>query len=379
MVGARLTDIRGPMTTSLIDELERALASGTTEQRAAMLGRITDLFTEGASRYSESQINLFDEVIGKLVAAIEAKARAKLASRLAPLNNAPRGVIRSLAFDDDIEVARPVLATSERLDDADLILTASQKSQQHLAAIAERKSLSEALTEVLVQRGDRQVVHSVAKNRGARFSDAGFRLLVKRSTGDDTLAMHVGARRDVPRHHFLRLLQEASAAVRTRLAAEHPEAGSALETVLGEVVGGIRSEARKVSRDYAAARERVEALRRAGRLGEAEVYAFARERKFEETAAALALLCSVENDVVERALLDPADEMILIVAKLAGFSSTTAKVILLLKAADRGLSAYALEQALSSYSRLQPQTARRVLEFYRLRIQGQAAPVAAVG
>ncbi|MCC6776383.1 MAG: DUF2336 domain-containing protein [Hyphomicrobiales bacterium] len=367
------------MTTSLIDELEHALASGTHERRAAMLGRITDLFTEGASRYSESQLNLFDEVMGKLVVAIETKARAKLASRLAPIHTAPRGVIRSLAFDDDIEVARPVLATSERLDEADLIANASQKSQQHLAAIAERKSLSEALTDVLVQRGDPQVVHSVAKNRGARFSDAGFRLLVKRSTSDDTLAMHVGARRDLPRHHFLRLLQEASAAVRTRLAAEHPEAGSALESVLGEVVGGIRNEARKVSRDYAAARDRVEALRRGGRLGETEVYAFARERKFEETAVALAILCSVENDVVERALLDPADEMVLIVAKLAGFSSTTAKAILLLKAADRGLSAHALEQALSSYSRLQMETARRVLDFYRVRIRGQAGPMAAAG
>lgn len=379
MVGERLTGTRGFMTTSLIDELEHALASGTHERRAAMLGRITDLFTEGASRYSESQLNLFDEVMGKLVVAIETKARAKLASRLAPIHNAPRGVIRSLAFDDDIDVARPVLATSERLDEADLIANASQKSQQHLAAIAERKSLSEALTDVLVQRGDPQVVHSVAKNRGARFSDAGFRLLVKRSTSDDTLAMHVGARRDLPRHHFLRLLQEASAAVRTRLAAEHPEAGSALESVLGEVVGGIRNEARKVSRDYAAARDRIEALRRGGRLGEAEVYAFARERKFEETAVALAILCAVENDVVERALLDPADEMVLIVAKLAGFSSTTAKAILLLKAADRGLSAHALEQALSSYSRLQMETARRVLDFYRVRIRGQTGPMAAAG
>src|SRR5262249_8488048 len=99
-------------TVSLIDELERALSSGSNAQRIAMLSRITDLFVEGASRYSEGQINLFDEVIVKLVGAIEAKARAKLSSRLAPVQNAPRGVIRMLAFDDDIEVARPVLTTS---------------------------------------------------------------------------------------------------------------------------------------------------------------------------------------------------------------------------------------------------------------------------
>src|SRR6476619_176428 len=108
-------------TTSLIDELERALTAGSNAQRITMLSRITDLFVEGANRYSPGQINLFDEVIVKLARAIEAKARAKLASRLAPLPNSPEGVIRLLAFHDDIEVARPVLTTSDRLNEADLV------------------------------------------------------------------------------------------------------------------------------------------------------------------------------------------------------------------------------------------------------------------
>jgi uncharacterized protein (DUF2336 family) len=354
-------------TSTLIDELEGALASGSNAQRIAMLSRITDLFLEGASRYSEGQVNLFDEVIVRLVGAIEAKARAKLSSRLAPVQNAPRGVIRMLAFDDDIEVARPVLTMSERLDEADLVANASQKSQQHLDAIAERKSLSEDVTEVLVARGDRQVVQSVARNSGARFSDAGFRMLVKRSNGDEALALQVGARRDVPRQHFLRLLQEASAAVRSRLSAENSSAGSAVESVLSEVVGSIRSETRKVSTDHAAARNQVEALHQAGRLGEREVHGFARERKFEETTIALSLLCGIEIDAAERALLDPAHEMALILAKIAGLSSTTAKAILLLKSAERGISAQDLDQALTSYARLQPETARRVLSFYRTR------------
>ena len=68
-------------------------------------------------------------------------------------------------------------------------------------------------------------------------------MLVKRSTDDDALATQVGSRSDLPRQHFLRLLHDASAAVRSRLTAENPSAGAAVETVLTEVVGGIRSEA----------------------------------------------------------------------------------------------------------------------------------------
>lgn len=361
------------MTTrsSLIDDLERALAAGTNAQRIAMLARITDLFIADANRYSDDQINLFDVVIGKLAIAIEAKARAKLAIRLAELPDAPAGVMRLLAFDDDIEVARPILSDFERLEEADLVENAKRKSQLHLAAISERKSLSEMVTDVLVERGDRQVVKSVAKNPGARFSDAGFRMLVKRSSSDEALAMQVGARRDLPRQHFLRLLEQASATVRARLGAEHPQEPGTVEGVLSEVIGGIRSETRKVSPDYALARLEVEALSHAGLLGEAQVYDFARDRLFEQTAVALSLLCDIELDAVERALLDPHHEMALILAKLADFSSTGAKAILLLKTAERGISTHDLDDALRSYDKLQPDTAQRVLSFYRTRVKSQ--------
>ncbi len=359
------------MTTqaSLIDELERALASGSDAQRNEILSRITDLFVAGANRYSVDQIGLFDEVITKLASAIEAKARVKLSIRLAEVPTAPHGVVRMLAFDDDIDVARPVLKDSERLEDSDLVATATSKSQQHLAAISERKSLSEAVTDVLVTRGDRNVVHSVARNAGARFSEAGFRLLLKRSSGDDTLAMHVGTRRDLPRQHFLALLEQASASVRTRLAAENPTAAATVEGVLTEVVGGIRSETRKISSQYATAVAEVGRLKQEGHLGEAEVYKYARENRFEETTVALSMLCSVELDAVERALQDRGHEIALILAKLAGFSSTTAKAILLLKTADRGISAQDLDNALRTYEKLQLQTARRVLGFYRTRLK----------
>jgi uncharacterized protein (DUF2336 family) len=362
-------------TLPLIDELEAALSSGTNTRRIEMLTRITDLFVGGASRYSEEQIGVFDDVMIRLVSTIEAKARARLANRLAPIANAPSTVIQMLAFDDDIEVARPVLHQSERLDDSVLLANANTKSQDHLFAISQRRTLSEAVTDVLVERGDRDVVHSVVKNAGARFSDAGFRMLVKRSAGDDDLATIVGKRSDIPRPHFLVLLEKASSAVRARLAAENPQASAAIDGVVAEVVGGIRNDARNASPDFAAAQAAVERLNRIRRIGESEIYQYARDRKFEETAIALSILCETPIDVVERALLDPGAEIVLILAKVAGLSSTTTKAILLLRAADRGMSAKDLEQALSSFNRLQPDTARRVLGFFRTRVKKPAKPI----
>lgn len=361
--------------SSLIDELEDAIASGSPEKRLASLWRVIDLFTDGAGRYSDEQIALFDGVILRLAAEIEAKARAKLARRLAPVAHAPAKVIRSLAFDDDTSVACPVLSRSERLDDADLIATAGAKSQDHLHAIAQRASLSAAVTDVLVDRGDREVVRSVAKNAGARFSDAGFGKLVARARGDETLALRMGTRRDIPRHHFLKLLGTASASVRKKLNAANPQFAAAVHDAVAEVVGNIRCELRNASPAHAAACAQVERLHQRGRLGEADVYDYARERKFDETAVALSLMCGIPLDVVDRALLDDNADMVLILVRAAHCSWTTAKAVLLMQAADRGIAAHDLDRALRSFQRLGSDTARRVLEFYHL--QSQAEPAAA--
>jgi uncharacterized protein (DUF2336 family) len=366
---------RGMMhSVPLLEELEAALSSGTLDRRTHILSSITDLFINGAPRFSENQVSLFDDVMGRLVNTIEAKARAKLAGRLAPIANAPLNIIHLLAFDDDIEVARPILIQSGRINEDALLETANSKSQLHLQAIAQRNSLSPTLTDVLVERGDRNVVHSVVKNRGARFSDAGFRILVNRSSDDDALASEVGMRGDIPRQHFLMLLDKASSAVRARLIAENPQASTDIEGVLAEVVSGIRTEVRNASPAFAAAEAAVEQQNRVRRIGEAEIYQYAKERKFEESAIALSILCDTPIDVVERSLLDPGAEIILILCKVAGLSPTTTKAVLLLRASDRGMSGEDLEQALVSFNKLQPDTAKRVLSFFRTRTRKPAQP-----
>jgi uncharacterized protein (DUF2336 family) len=360
---------------SLIDEIEDALDSATEEKRTAALWRITDLFIAGAESYTEEHVTLFDDVIARLAATIEKNARAKLSSRLARIPNAPIGVIRTLAADNDIAVAQPVLRHSQRLDDGYLAVTAATQSQQHLLAIAQRHALSETVTDVLVERGDRDVVRSVAQNGGARFSNSAFRTLVERSVGDDVLALHVGTRHDLPRQHLLKLVERASTAVRQKLAAADPSSAGVIRDVVAEIDGSIRAASRRASNDYAAARLEVEALHRAGRLGEVEVCAFADARKFEETAVSLSLITGAPIDLVERAMLDDNPDMAMILAKVAGLSWTTAQSILL-RATGRTLSVQDLERALSGFSRLKQSTARSIIAFYDARRQG--APMSAL-
>src|SRR4029077_18167761 len=158
------------MPELLISELEDVIRRGTRAKRADALQRITALFLDGAENYSDAHVEVFDDVFGLLIEEIEIKARADLSRHLAPVGNAPAKLLRTLANDDDIAVAGPVLKYAPRLAETDLIGVAKTKSQAHLQAISSRSGLGEAVTDVLVRRGDREVACSVADNRGARIS-----------------------------------------------------------------------------------------------------------------------------------------------------------------------------------------------------------------
>src|SRR5437773_2222962 len=138
---------------SVLDALISPIAAATTKHRLKVIDRIADLFAAGSRNYSHEQIALFDDVLNRLCADIEVKARAKLAQRLVGMEIAPPKLIRSLSFDNMIEVAGPVLVHSEQLSDDDLVENATTKSQDHLFAIAQRLKLSEVVTDVLVERG----------------------------------------------------------------------------------------------------------------------------------------------------------------------------------------------------------------------------------
>src|SRR5690349_16517926 len=169
---------------NLIEQLEQAFAQSDMRQRAETLRRVTDLFVFNAGKFSNDQVGLFDEVMGRLVEEIDVSARAVFGRRLVEAAQEPPRVMRGLALDDAIEVAGPVLRGSDELDEATLVESARTKSQQHLLAISRRKTLPEPVTDVLVSRGDRAVAASVAGNAGAKFSEFGYATLVERAQDD---------------------------------------------------------------------------------------------------------------------------------------------------------------------------------------------------
>ena len=348
---------------SLIDELNEAVAAGDAKRRLRIMLRIADLFAAGARNYSGQQIAVFDDVLQELTADIELGARAELAHRLARIDGAPPRVVRSLAFDDAIEVAGPVLTHSAQLTDGDLIENASTKSQAHLLAIAQRLQLSEAVTDVLVARGDRRVVNKVVRNRGARFSLAGYEKLTMHARRDKRLTLALGRRGDLPRQCFIKLLEAASASVRARLEAEHPQAEDAIRDVVDDVATLMQREARAGSEAHAAAARDAKSRFRVAGASEASVHAPARAQEFEKTVVALARLGRFPVDLVERALLDEGEDMVLLFAKAAGCSWTTTRELLTMYAANRKLTPDDMTRSFERFDKLSRKTAQSIVSF----------------
>jgi uncharacterized protein (DUF2336 family) len=362
---------------SLIDELIATVADGDVKQRLRVLRRIADLFVAGSRRYSGEQIELFDDVLRELATDIEVKARAQLAHKLAAVEAGPPRLIRSLAFDDEIAVAGPVLTHSAQLSDADLVENAASKSQDHLYAIAQRLKLSEAVTDVLVERGDNRVVNKVVKNRGARFSLAGYGNLTVRARNDRRLTLMLGQRNDIPRQYFLKLLETASASVRAKLEAANPEAAAAVRDTIDDVATEMQREARESSHEYSAAARNAKRRFKAQRVSESNVHAPAQAQELERTVVALAKLGRFPIDLVERALLDPGEDLVLILARAAGCSWTTARALLSMHVAKRRLAPGDLSRAFRRYSKLRQETARNIVSFYGRRMMPVSAPVTA--
>ena len=358
---------------NLLDELQATLAHGTVARRVETLRRVTDLFLSGAVGSSVEQIGLFDDVFQCLMEHIETSARALLSNRLAPIDIAPPRTIRALAFDDSIEVAGPVLSQSMRLDDETLIENARSKSQSHLMAISTRKTLSRAVTDVLVLRGNDEVLQSAVNNPGAEFTERGFTRLVNRTEGDDNLPTCIGLRPTIPRHLYLKLVAKASETVRRRLEAANPPRAREVPTAVREATRRARSTPAAVTPDTAISHALVKSLYEDGRLDEFQVASFAAAGKFDETNASIAALANVSISLAENMMIETRAEGVMILAKVGGLSWSTVKAVVNMRDQLSGGEPTNLQACKDTYERLRPSTAQQVLRFHRMQ---QTAPAA---
>ena len=350
---------------SIIAELEDAVRNGSSEKRVDTLRQVTDLFLHDGERLSDDQVKVFDDVLCILVARVETRAKAELSQRLAPLDYAPFEVIQHLARDNDIAVAGAVLANSSRLRTSDLVEIASTQGQDHLLAISGRSNLPEAVTDVIVDRGERKVIRKLANNASARFSDAGYSGIVAHAEADDELTEILGLRIDLPISFLRDLLRRATDAVRARLmSVAPPELQEEIKRILKAIAGAARVD--PPSRDFSRAEKLVKLMKGMNELNDATIIKFAETKKSDEVAASLAILNNAPTEMMARLLEGPRSDLVLIPCKSAGLSWTAVESVLQHRPSKQKIDELTLKVANRDFGKLSVETAQRTLRFWQV-------------
>src|SRR5437660_2870992 len=272
---------RAMLERSITDEVEAAIKAGSTEKHLDTLRQVTDLFLVSADGYSGEQIELFGDVLERLIRTVELRALADVAARIAlaemsaqfaSIKQAPAAVVRRLAQNDEISIARPVLTESARLTAEDLVELAQTKGEQHLLAISGRWWLTEVVTDALLKRRYPSVSRRLVTNPGARMSASGYAIVLKQAESDPDLAVETGIRVDLPPEQRLQLLRSATEAVRTRLLSRAPpHLFEEIRSAIATASAGAGREMAKVH-DFQAAQHFVAELNKKGQLNEAALF-----------------------------------------------------------------------------------------------------------
>ena len=361
---------------SIVDEVETALNTGSAEKRLEAIRRVTELFLSSAGSYDSEQIDLFDNVLERLIKTIEIRAiadvsariaLAELSTQLAPVSQAPPSVVRRLARNNEITVAGPVLTESARLSAEDLIEVAQTKSEQHLLAIAGRWWLKEVVTDALLARRYPSVSRKIVNNPGARVSAGGFAIIVALAESDPELAIETGIRVDLPPVLRDELLRNATEAVRARLLSRAPpNVFEEIRTAIAAVAAGVSRDMSK-PHDFTAAKSLVELLKDKDELNEATLLGFAKKRKYEETVAALAQLSQSSIEVVRPLMQSLRDDGVLVPCKAAELRWETVSAVLETRFASGSMRPQELAKAQRQYATMTTENARRLLRFWQVR------------
>jgi uncharacterized protein (DUF2336 family) len=361
---------------SIADEVEAAMVAGPEAKSAETAARVAALFLASAGSYSDEQIELFGDVFERLVNTIELRALAdasarialaELSCQLAPIPQAPASIIRRLASHEDIAVAGPVLSESPRLSNDDLIEIAKTKGEKHLIAIAGRWWLQEIVTDALVARRFPSVSRRLLANPGARVSAAAFAVILSQAVSDPDLAVATGIRADLPVELRRQLLRTATDAVKARLLSQAPP--HLFEQIRDAVSAASAATDRELSqdRDFETAKILTARLQKEGRLNEAALRDLARQKRYEETLAALAELAHTSVEIVRPLMQSRRSDGILVPCKVARLGWETVKAVLDCRF-SRGVTAEdELSRLKLQFAELTTEQAVRLLGFWTVR------------
>ena len=193
-------------------------APGAT--RDALFRRILDVVSMPASRIPPQDRQMAGDILLDMLFHADERERMMCATRLAGSREAPRRLLRYLA-QASISVARPLLEESDAFDDCDLAEIIRLGTPDHRQTIARRRNLSVAVTAVMAEVAEPQVIREMLANRTASLAEVTIDRLIAASRDEPAYCPLLVDRIELKPAHAMAMFWWSDAATRRKILTRH--------------------------------------------------------------------------------------------------------------------------------------------------------------
>ncbi len=357
------------MSSSRLTDLIELAKETSSVKRRELLREVTGLFFGQTPSADGPELPLFDVVLTQLSSEMEEAVRAELAARFADASNAPGRLVHALAS-DTFQVAEPVLTRSPVLTQDFLLEVVKTRGQDHLRAVSRRAEVPEAVSEVIVDRGDDDTLGVLLRNDGARLSRNASEAVVERASNSQNQDLHeaVIQRPNLPPDLLNEMYFVVEARLRQRILDENAKLDPALlEQALSAGRKRVATKDGALPADYDQAEAYVSELRAAGELTPRVLARFLRSGGMTHFLVALAQLADIDfhtaKRIVERKELDG----LAVVCRAAELDRALFLTYALVLLGDDAKAMGRAQEYARLYGDLPRETALRTLRFWRMR------------
>ncbi len=177
------------------NDVAKLLAEPSPEVRSELAGKLA--VELDSPRLTESELVLAQDIVRIMAKDAETMVRKSLAESLRKAVRLPHDVALKLAQDVET-VALPILEHSNVLTDDDLAEIVHSGAEGKQQAIASRSTVSEKVSEALIDKGGEKAVATLMGNVGAKIDDASLNKAVDRFAQSDVVKEKIVQRPTLP-------------------------------------------------------------------------------------------------------------------------------------------------------------------------------------
>jgi uncharacterized protein (DUF2336 family) len=342
----------------------------SVDGRTRLVQIVGDLFFDTDTVLRDTERSIMSDILRQLIHDVEMKVRQVLAERMASEAGAPRDLVSALA-NDQIEVAHPILTQSTVLQDIELIEIVEHRTFGHQLAIAMRGTVSEAVSNALIETGDVNVIKTLLENDNADISGKAMEYLVEQSEKIDDIQVPLINRSDLGPDLAKRMYWWVSAALRKHIVEHYrideAELDDKLQDTIHHILGGEGSVDNTPLRK---SQQLAEKLQNAKAITPHLLIQTLRQGEVVLFEDLLSQITGLRTNLIRRFVFEPGGEGLAIACRAAEIDKPDfASIFLLSRSArpgDKVVDPNEVSRVLNFFDRIGIDTARKVVKRWHL-------------